>query len=167
VGVGRLPLGPVAAAELGVALERFPLVAAAPGGRGGWAWAAAALLDAVDVVAVWSPARVRPSDARRLAARGREGGSVLVLAGAPAWPEAVDVRLAVVASAWEGVGAGHGRLLARRVLVVATGRRAAARERRAWLWLPAPGGGVATVEAEAGVPVTPEPERPAAEMGAS
>ncbi|HEX2273379.1 MAG TPA: hypothetical protein VHG90_05865 [Acidimicrobiales bacterium] len=148
VGVGRPPVGPRAAAELGVVLERFPLVAAAPGAtRGGWAWAVAALLDAVDVVVAWLPPRLRPADARRLAARGRERGSVLVVVGAERWPEVVDVRLALVASSWEGVGDGHGRLLARRVDVVATGRGAAARQRRAALWLPAAGGGVAPAQA--------------------
>jgi hypothetical protein len=163
VGVGRPPLGPVAAAELGVVLERFPLVAApsgsgpaAPGraARGGWPWVVAALLDAVDVVVAWPPSRLRATDARRLAARARERGAVLVIAATPfghgaatpfghpaGWPEAVDVRLAVVASTWEGIGDGHGRLLARRVEVEATGRGAAARPRRATLWLPAPGGG--------------------------
>jgi hypothetical protein len=144
VGVGRPPVGPRAAAELGVVLERFPLVAAAPGSaRGGWAWAAAALLDAFDVVVAWPPPRLRPPQARRLAARGRERGSVLVVVGAERWPEAVDVRLGVVAASWEGVGDGHGRLLARRVEVVVTGRGAAARPRRAALWLPASGGDVA------------------------
>jgi hypothetical protein len=176
VGVGRPPLGPVAAAELGVVLERFPLVAVPPrsgppgAARGGWPWVVAALLDAVDVVVAWPPPHLRAADARRLVARGRERASVLVVptpfghgaatpfghgaatpfghgAATPfghgaGWPEAVDVRLAVVASTWEGMGDGHGRLLARRVEVEATGRGAAARPRRVALWLPAPGGGV-------------------------
>ncbi|MCU1463852.1 MAG: hypothetical protein JWO37_3927, partial [Acidimicrobiales bacterium] len=88
----------------------------------------------------------------------RERGSVLVLglAGgarasprprpgpvATAWPEGVDVRLAVSRAQWEGLGQGHGRLAGRRVEVVVSGRRSATRERRAPLWLPAPGGGVA------------------------
>jgi len=143
VTVGRPSLHPEAASELGVALERFPLVAALPGTRpGGWSWVVAALLDAVDVVAAWPPGRVRGTDARRLAARGRERGSVLVVAGA-GWTEAVDVRLTVVGSTWEGIGRGHGRLLARRVEVASTGRGAATRERRRVLWLPDNEGGVA------------------------
>jgi len=85
---------------------------------------------------------VRGADARRLAARGRERGAVLVVAGT-GWTEAVDVRLTVVGSTWEGIGRGHGRLLARRVEVASTGRGAAARERRRVLWLPANDGGVA------------------------
>ena len=140
VGVGRPPVGAVAAAGLGVVLERFPLVAAPPGsGRGGWPWVVAALLDAVDVVVAWPPPHLRPADRRRLAARNRERGSVLVTTGA--WGEAVDVRLAVVATEWEGVGRGHGRLLARRVEVESGGRGAAVRPRRARLWLPGPDGG--------------------------
>jgi hypothetical protein len=158
VGVGRPPLGPRAASELGVVLERFPIVAAAPGsGRGGWPWAVAALLEAVDVVVVWPPPCLRPADARRLAARARERGSVMVVAGGERWPDAVDVRLTLAESTWEGMGEGHGRLLARRVEVVATGRRAAARERRAALCLPAAGGGV--TPAGAAAPATTPPLR--------
>ncbi len=147
--VGRPALGLVAAAELGIVLDRFPLVPA-PGngpGPGGWAWVVAALLDALDLVVAWppAPALVRPADARRLAARARERGSVLVVAGR-GWPDAADVRLAVTRSEWHGLvgaaGVGAGRLRGRRVEVVGGGRGAAARERRSALWLPAPGGGV-------------------------
>ena len=142
VAVGRPPVGAVAAAGLGVVLERFPLVAALPGsGRGGWPWVVAALLDAVDVVVAWPSPHLRPADRRRLVARNRERGSVLVIPGP--WAEAADVRLAVVASEWEGVGQGHGRLLGRQVAVESGGRGAAARPRRATLWLPGPDGRVA------------------------
>ena len=137
--VGLPSLGVVAAAELGVALERFPLVAA-PGNAEEWAWAVAALLDAVDVVLARPPGRVGAAAARRLAARARERSTVLVVPGA--WPEAVDVRLEVESASWEGVGEGHGRLRARRVEVVAGGRGAASRQRRATLWLPGPDGSV-------------------------
>jgi len=160
VAVGRPSLHPEAAVEHGVALGRFPLVSAYAGtGPGGWSWVVAALLDAVDVVAAWPPGHLPPADARRLVARARDRGAVLVVAERNAssvpernagsvpersgWTEAVDVRLTVVASEWEGIGHGHGRLRARRVEVAATGRGAASRERRAVLWLPAHGGGVA------------------------
>lgn len=145
--VGRPALGPVAAAELGVVLDRFPMVPVpdlSTTGPGGWAWVVAALLDALDVVVAWPPGSVgavRPGDARRLAARARERGSVLVVASGR-WPEAPDVRLAVTRSEWVGPGAGDGRLRGRRVEVVGGGRGAASQERRATLWLPAPGGGV-------------------------
>lgn len=88
--VGFPSLGLAAAAELGVALERFPLVPSV----GRWAWVVATLLEGVDVVLGRPPAGgVRAADARRLIARARERGSVLVVAGS--WPEPADVRLAV------------------------------------------------------------------------
>lgn len=172
--VGLSSLGLVAAAELGVALERFPLIAAPPRARGavGWSTVVAAVLDATDVVVAWPPPDVRAGDARRLAARARERGAVLVLAlgggGARAspraavpWPEGVDVRLAVSRARWEGLGQGHGRLAGRRVEVVIGGRRSMARERRAWLWLPAPGGGVEVAPAPADVAPAPADVAPA------
>ena len=149
--VGLPSLGLAAAAELGVVLERFPMVAS-PGrgpGAGGWAWVVAALVDAFDVVLARPPSGVRPADARRLTARARERGAVLVLglSGASgAWPEVAEVQLTVASAAWVGVGRGHGRLRGRRVEVVAGGRGAAARERRVELWLPHPDGGIREVE---------------------
>jgi hypothetical protein len=138
--VGLPSLGLVAAAEVGVVLERFPLVAWP---RSDWPAVTAALLDALDVVLLCPPSHVRAADARRLRARTRERGAVLVTTGASI-PDA-DVRLAMTAGEWEGLGRGHGHLRARRVEVVATGRGAAARERRSSLWLPAPDGGVQPV----------------------
>jgi len=139
--VGMPALGLAAAAEMGVALDRFPLVPA-PGA--GWATVTAALLDALDVVAVAPPGRgVRDGDARRLAARARQRGSVLVPFGVRAggW-EGADLWLAVRDTRWGGLGAGHGHLRARQAEVRGEGRGPAARPRRAWLWLPAPDGGV-------------------------
>ncbi|MFP5320079.1 MAG: hypothetical protein ACLGI2_17525 [Acidimicrobiia bacterium] len=155
--VGLPSLGVVAAAELGVALERFPLVAAPAGGEE-WAWAVAALLDGVDVVLARPPSPVPARNARRLAARARERSAVLVVTGVartpwPAlWPEALDGRLEAESAVWEGVGEGHGRLRARRVEVVAGGRGAATRPRRVSLWLPGPDGGVATAPPVAAAP---------------
>ena len=149
--VGLPALGLAAAAELGVALERFPVVASPGrgGGPGGWAWVVAALLDAFDVVLAGPPAGLRAADARRLTARVRERGAVLVACagagGVGAWPEPAEVRLEVASAAWEGLGRGHGCLRGRRMEVVAGGRGAAARERRARLWLPHPDGGVREV----------------------
>ncbi len=134
--VGLPELGPVAAAGLGVRLERLALVPA-PGDQ--WPVVTAALLDAVDVVVVRPPWRPRLTDARRLVARSRERGAVL-LAFSGSWPEGADLRLAVAASVWQGLGQGHGHLHARAMEVVASGRGPAARERRARLWLPGPDG---------------------------
>jgi hypothetical protein len=134
--VGLPDLGIVAAAETGIALERLALVPA-PGARA-WPTVVAAFLDAVDVVLVRSPAGLPAARARRLAARARERGAVLVPLGA--WSEPADLRLAVTASDWHGLGQGHGSLRARRIEVVASGRGAATRERRVLLWLPSPDG---------------------------
>jgi len=138
--VGTADPGIVALTEIGVDLEHLVLVPR-PGPL--WARAAATLLDGVDAVLVRPPGPVRPGMARRLAARARERRAVLVVLARPGgWPEGADVRLAVQEGAWEGVGTGHGHLRGRRVEVVATGRRAAARPVRVGLWLPTPAGPV-------------------------
>jgi hypothetical protein len=159
--VGLPDLGMVAAAEVGIDLERLALVPA-PGARA-WPAVVAALLDAVDVVLVRSPAGLPAGQARRLAARARERGAVLVPLGA--WSVAPDLWLAVATSAWEGLGQGHGRLEARRVEVVAGGRGSATLERRASLWLPAPDGTIAPAGAApaglaAAAPAVPGPGGP-------
>jgi hypothetical protein len=138
--VGLPTLGLLAAAELGVKLERLALVPT-PGDR--WPAAAAALLDGMDLLLLGPPGRVRSGDARRLAARAREQGTVLVVLEPPGtrrWPEAPDLRLSIASATWVGLGCGYGYLGSRRVEVVTIGRRAAAQERRTVLWLPAPVG---------------------------
>jgi len=143
--VGVPSLGLAAAAGYGVDLGRLVLVADPPADRFGQV--VALLVDAFDVVLVRPPpglTAVRAADARRLAARARERGSVLVrLDGGDAWPAAADVTLTVTATTWEGLGDGHGHLRARRAVVTSGGRRGAARPRRAELWLPGPDGAVA------------------------
>jgi len=134
VGLGSL--GVVAAAEMGVALDRLALVPA-PGPE--WPVVVAALLDALDLVVVVSPERARGSDARRLSARARQRGAVLVPFGQ--W-EGADLRLSADKGVWDGLGPGHGQLRTRRTAVSAEGRGSAARRRRIQLWLPAPGGGI-------------------------
>jgi hypothetical protein len=151
--VGVSNLGLAAAAELGVVLDRLVVVAdptagprASEASRSAvWATVVAALVDALDVVVVRSRRKVSSGDARRLIARARERGSVLIVLG-DSWPEAPDVRLSIVRAEWEGIGDGCGHLQARRVVIEAGGRRAAARARQAELWLPAAGGGVALVD---------------------
>jgi hypothetical protein len=145
--VGLPDLGIVAAAETGVALERFALVPA-PGARA-WPAVVAAFLDAVDVVLVGSPSRLPAAQARRLAARARERGAVLVPLGP--WSEPADLRLAVTASAWHGLGQGHGTLRARQVEVAVSGRGPATRERRILLWLPSPDGAITAAGPPGGV----------------
>lgn len=143
--VGLPSLGLVAAEELGVALERLVLVAAPE--RDAWAGVVAALVDGFDVLVLQAGrGGVRPADARRLVARVRERGAVLVALG-PGWPEGADLTLEVVRSRWEGLDGGHGHLQARKVRVVRGGRGEAAQPRQVDLWLPAPNG---LVEAAAG-----------------
>jgi hypothetical protein len=144
VGPWSAEVGLVAAAELGVCLERFALVPdlAAHGPA-----VLAALVDAVDVVLVGGA--VRPGDARRLTARARERGAVLVAVG-DAWPERTDLRLTVTTTRWQGVGQGFGHLRARQAEVVAAGRGAASRRRQVSVWLPAARGGLEPL-----VPIAP------------
>jgi hypothetical protein len=132
--VGMPSLGVTAAAQAGIELARLALVAA-PGTD--WPAVTAALLDAFDLVLLQPPGRSPPRDARRLAARARERGAVLLVRGP--W-EGAEVRLDVRDAAWSGLEAGHGHLRRRRVEVVADGRGAAARRRQARLWLPADDG---------------------------
>lgn len=131
--VGLPQVGVVAAAEAGVVLERLVLVPA-PGRRA--AVVTAALLEAFDVVVLPGDAVTR-SEARRLQARARTDGAVLVATGP--W-DGADLRLEVTAGRWEGLGEGHGHLRAWSVEVVAGGRGAAVRPRRGRLWLPDPDG---------------------------
>jgi hypothetical protein len=139
IGLPALGLG--AAAELGLALERLVIVESPPAER--WGTVAGALVGAFDVVILGRPApagRVRPVELRRLAARARERGTLLMpLGGSVTGVSPIldpDLRVAVGTIGWEGLEAGHGLLRRRRVTVEVTGRRAAARARRAELWLP-------------------------------
>jgi hypothetical protein len=143
--VGLPALGLVMAAGLGISLERLALVPD-PGDR--WPVVAAALIDALDIVVIRPPGRCRPVDARRLAARARERGAVLIPVGT-AWPEGADLRLSVLAGIWQGLGQGHGHLGGRLALVGAEGRGAAARPRRVQLWLPGPTGPIERYDGEA------------------
>jgi len=151
--VGLPALGPLAAAELGAELSRMVLV---PHAGPRWPTVVGALLDGLDVVAVCPPVPVRAADARTLAARARERGSVLVVAGS--WPEPLDVRLSVEAGSWEGLESER-RLCRRRVEVRAVVRRGPRRELVRMLWLPGPVGqiGLALEEPPMSVPMKEVP----------
>ena len=145
--VGLGDLGLVAAAEMGVDVDRLALISR-PGSE--WPTVVAALVDAFDIVVLQPPGRVRGTDARRLTARVRERGAVLLLAGgtesglarARIWPEAPALHLQVNTVGWRGLSRGSGHLVGRQVEVTAEGRGGASRPRRVRLWLPGPGGGV-------------------------
>jgi hypothetical protein len=142
--VGLPSLGAVAAAEMGVDLRRLAMVPA-PGEQ--WPVVVAALVDGFDLLMVRPPVgRVRQGDARRLGARVRERGAVMLIVDG-AWPEPPDLRLTAGRVEWEGLGAGYGYLSGRRMEVVVSGRRVGGRERRETVWLPGPGGGVEPVSA--------------------
>jgi hypothetical protein len=128
--VGSPLLGSAAAAEAGVALERFVRVER-PGEQ--WATVTASLLEAFDLVVVHPPVRASQGDMRRLTARARERSAVLLVTAA--W-EGAQINLAVTRQRWQGIGAGHGDLRAREVEVRAMGRGAAARPHAANLLLP-------------------------------
>lgn len=117
--VGQPALGLLAAAEAGVVLDRLAVV---PQPGPGAALVLAALLDGVDVVVVGPQARLVEADRRRLSARARERGTVL-LTTVP-WPGA-QVVLSAGPGRWSGVGDGHGRLQVQRLPVVRAGRAGA------------------------------------------
>lgn len=146
--VGAPDIGLVAAAEFGVRLDRVLVIETPPLHQ--WPTVVASLLEAVDVVAIVPDGRVGPRDARRLQARAREQGSVLLhLDGGTTWPTAVDLTLGVASAQWEGLGWGHGCLRSRRATVVSTGRRSAAKQAMAEVWLPGPNGTIAPVDVSA------------------
>jgi hypothetical protein len=134
--VGLPDLGLVAAAETGVAVSRLALVPR-PGAE--FAAVVAALLDGLDLVAVAEPGRLDAATARRLSARARQRGAVLLPLGA--WPGA-DLELTCSSRRWRGLGDGHGHLGEREVVVRAIGRGSAARSRAVRLLLPGWGGAV-------------------------
>jgi len=116
--------GALAAAEAGVALERFAVVRRVPPAR--WATVVAALLEGVTLVLADVPRGVSLGDARRLTARARERAAVLVLheRGDASWPASVALTLRASGGPWD-LTAGH--LVARSLQVVVDGRGAAAR----------------------------------------
>lgn len=136
--LGLPSLGLAAAAEYGVDLARLALVPR-PGVE--LPAVAAALLDGVDVLAVQAET-VQPAVARRLSARARHRGAVLLSSGP--WPGA-DVELSCRRECWSGPESGYGHLRSRRVEVRARGRAAAGRPVSAELHLPAANGEVIRV----------------------
>lgn len=126
--VGLADLGLVAAAQTGADLGHLALVPF-PGRQ--WPVVTAALLEGFDLVLVAPPAPAGAADARKLAARARERGSVLVVLGE--WPAPPDVRVVVAGVSWQGLGMGAGYLSSCELEVSADGRGASSRPRRAYL----------------------------------
>lgn len=134
--VGMPNLGLRAAAELGVAVDRLALIRH-PGAE--LPAVTAALLDGMDLVAV-NPARLTESHTRRLSARARHRGAILIATGP--WPGA-DLELAPTAATWTGLYDGAGYLTCREATIQARGRGAASRPAKATLQLPAETGELA------------------------
>lgn len=128
--VGQPSIGILAAAEAGVVLERLALV---PDPGPDAAGAVAALLDGMDIVLVGPRAGILDADRRRLVARARERGSVLV--STSPWPGAAVV-LGVRTLGWTGTGEGEGRLRSLDVQVMRSGRGAAGNRLSVELTLP-------------------------------
>ena len=137
--VGTPRLGLLAAHELGMALDRCALIDEPPPGQ--WGQVVGALIGGVDIVVTSAPRRARTRDVRRVAARLRERGTVLIQLG----DAIADLGLEVTTLAWEGIGEGRGRLLARRVRVRRSGRGGASRPVEVEMWLPGHDGQVTLV----------------------
>lgn len=138
--VGMPDLGVLAASELGVAVDRLALVRH-PGAD--LPAVLAALLDGMDLV-VTPRARLTDAQARRLSARARHRGAVLLTVDP--WP-AADLELTCTRARWAGIGQGHGHLARREVTIQARGRGAATRPARAALRLPDLAGAIAALPA--------------------
>ena len=162
--VGMPALSPVAAAEMGIALDRLALV---PDPGTEWTTTVAALLDGLDIVVAAPPSGpIAPAVAGRLAARARQRGSVLMPSGP--WAGA-DLIVEPVRGVWEGLGAGRGRLRCRELTIQARGRGAAAAPREVTLWLPAAVGALPSLgEGEERIPrLRGKTEHTEHEVGAS
>lgn len=121
-------LGGEAAAEAGVALERFAVVRRVSTDR--WATIVAALLEGVTLVIAEIPRDVRVSDARRLVGRARERGSVLIALETDArWPADAALRLEATGGSWHGLLLGAGLLTGRARSVRVEGQGKAAQPR--------------------------------------
>ncbi|MBN0039633.1 hypothetical protein JN535_05510 [Cellulosimicrobium cellulans] len=128
--VGFPAVGLLAAADVGADLDRVVLVPR-PGPDA--ALAISALVDGLDVVVVGPDAALTDTDRRRLAARARERGALLVAAGE--WPGA-HVALTVTGGGWSGADRGAGWLRRRTLAVERAGRGGAARPVRVEVELP-------------------------------
>jgi hypothetical protein len=137
--VGVPALGLVAASEFGVDVGRLALV---PKPGADFAAVTAALLEGIDVVAVGGT-QVNPQVARRLSARARHRGAVLLSFGG--WPGA-ELELRCEPGEWAGLKRGSGRLRARDVVVRTRGRGASSMPQRDELLLPGPSGKTARLE---------------------
>lgn len=177
--VGHRRMGVSAVVERGASLDRWAFVDE-PGDAA--AEVLNALIGSVDVILLAGSVRLAAAHSRRLRARLRERGTVMIEvadghgrgvgASGTAGPRGVgafstagpDVTFTVERAAWTGLRLGHGRLQQRRAEVVAAGRGAASLPRRAVLWLPDANGSITAVRGA----ITPAgPDQPVDLMGAA
>ncbi|GAA1943229.1 hypothetical protein GCM10009816_00490 [Microbacterium aquimaris] len=136
--LGMPDLGVEAAERLGVSLSRLVLIPD-PGSR--WMAVAATVSEVMPIVAVRPTSRIGDADAARFAARLRDRDGVLLVQGR--WPQA-EATITVSEQSWTGLGAGHGYLTDRGVVVTVSSRRLPS-PRRGHLTLPAGDGSVRRV----------------------
>jgi hypothetical protein len=148
--VGLPGVGLLAAQQAGVVLDRLALVPR-PGPDA--PTVIAALLDGVDVVVVGDGVALVDSDRRRLMARARERGAVLL--STASWSGA-NLVLTAEPVEWTGLGDGHGHLRRHRLAVTRGGRGGAGRGARAEVVLP-----VRPETAATGAAASPARRRPA------
>lgn len=159
--VGMSNLGVVAAQELGVEVSRLALV---PQPCAELLPVTAALLDGMDIVVVGNApgtagadrlgaasdaGRLGASAARRISARARHRGSIVLAFGS--WPGA-DLELRCAVGEWAGLEPdfpGHGYLHKREIVVHTLGKGSAARPVRTTLTLPGPQGTAASSDTKA------------------
>ncbi|WP_061962011.1 hypothetical protein [Demequina flava] len=115
--IGMPAVGAVAAARRGMDLSRLVLVPQ-PGAQA--AAAAGACVDGMDLILLGANLALSDGDRRRLAARAKERGCVILTSGR--WPGA-QTDLHVERTRWSGLGAGGGRLRKSEMTVAVTGRR--------------------------------------------
>lgn len=133
--VGFGDLSALGAAKAGVLLDRFALIPQ-PGNH--WSTITASLLEAMEVVLLSVPERIGATEVRRLRARARERGSVLVpVANRHLWTHAADLHIWVTRSTWSGLDNGWGYLRERTLEVTGEGRGVTGRSHRVPLSVPA------------------------------
>lgn len=152
--IGVPTLGVVAAADMGVVLERTVFVDGPLDAHGDPANVLGALVDGVDLVVTSSSflASLPPSLVRRFTTRLQSRGAVCIVVDETRAVSG-DVRVTTRVREWSGIGGGHGHVRARRVTVSVDGRRQARATRRD-VWLPGPSGRLEDV-VEVASPVAP------------
>lgn len=138
--VGVPALGVVAAADMGVMLERVVFVDGPLDTHGDPANVLGALVDGVDLVVTSGAflASLAPSLVRRFVTRLQARGAVCIVVD-DTRSVSGDVRVTTRVREWSGIGDGHGHVQARRVTVEVDGRRQGRTSRRD-VWLPGPTG---------------------------